>query len=132
MKVKLANGKELTIQHMIRTTFWHPDGTPMSAAEFLKIPFGELPEFFKDESELRALWSSPVTRKMLLIGFGGEGFWSPSTGRNADDHRRGEERHLRCARIRGLPDASAELSGKGCTGEGRDHIAIHQQAASVS
>ena len=27
-KVKLADGKERTIQHMMITTFWHPDGTP--------------------------------------------------------------------------------------------------------
>jgi hypothetical protein len=52
-KVKLANGKELTIQHMICTTFWHPDGTPMSAQQFLELLFGKLPEFFKDEAELR-------------------------------------------------------------------------------
>src|ERR1022692_2357526 len=30
-KVRLADGKERTIQHMVATTFWHPDGTPMSA-----------------------------------------------------------------------------------------------------
>jgi type I restriction enzyme R subunit len=76
-QVKLANGKAVNIQHMICTTFWHPDGTPMSAAEFLKILFGELPEFFKDEAELRTLWSSPITRKMLLIGLAGKGFGRP-------------------------------------------------------
>jgi type I restriction enzyme R subunit len=74
VKVKLANGKELTIQHMICTTFWHPDGTPMSAQQFLELLFGKLPEFFKDEEELRALWSNPVTRKMLLIGLAEKGF----------------------------------------------------------
>jgi type I restriction enzyme R subunit len=31
VKVKLADGKERTIQHMVATSFWHPDGTPMSA-----------------------------------------------------------------------------------------------------
>jgi type I restriction enzyme R subunit len=29
--VKLADGKERAIQHMMSTAFWHPDGTPMSA-----------------------------------------------------------------------------------------------------
>jgi len=29
--VKLADGKSRTIQHMMVTSFWHPDGTPMSA-----------------------------------------------------------------------------------------------------
>ncbi len=27
-RVRLADGKERTIQHMMMTTFWHPDGTP--------------------------------------------------------------------------------------------------------
>jgi type I restriction enzyme R subunit len=73
-KVKLADGKERTIQHMMVTSFWHPDGTPMSAAEFLTSLFGELPEFFKDEEELRSLWSAPDTRKKLLAGLSDKGF----------------------------------------------------------
>jgi type I restriction enzyme R subunit len=49
----------------------------MSAAEFITRLFGELPELFKDEDELRALWSRPETRKALLEslqekGYGGE------------------------------------------------------------
>jgi type I restriction enzyme R subunit len=32
IKVKLADGKARMIQHMMVTSFWHPDGTPMSAA----------------------------------------------------------------------------------------------------
>jgi type I restriction enzyme R subunit len=72
--VKLANGKELTIQNIVCTTFWHPDGTPMSAQQFLQLLFGKLPEFFKDEAELRALWSEPLTRKMLLMGLAEKGF----------------------------------------------------------
>jgi type I restriction enzyme R subunit len=54
-KVKLADGKQRMIQHMMATTFWHPDGTPMSVAQFMEALFGRLPEFFKDEDELRAL-----------------------------------------------------------------------------
>jgi type I restriction enzyme R subunit len=73
-KVMLADGKERTIQHMMVTSFWHPDGTPMSAAEFLTTLFGELPEFFKDEEELRSLWSAPDTRRKLLEGLSEKGF----------------------------------------------------------
>ena len=54
-KVKLADGKERTIQHMMATSFWHPDGTPMHTQQFLEALFGKLPEFFKNEAELRAL-----------------------------------------------------------------------------
>ncbi|HAU29001.1 MAG TPA: restriction endonuclease subunit R [Rhodospirillaceae bacterium] len=74
VKVKLADGKERSIQHMMSTTFWHPDGTPMSAQQFMEELFGKLPEFFKDEAELRALWSNPETRKKLLFGLAEKGF----------------------------------------------------------
>ena len=73
-KVKLADGKERTIQHMMSTTFWHPDGTPMSAQQFMEALFGKLPDFFKDEEELRKLWSAPDTRKRLLNGLAEKGF----------------------------------------------------------
>lgn len=74
IKVKLADGKARTIQHMMCTTFWHPDGTPMSAQQFMEMLFGRLPEFFKNEAELRALWSEPETRKKLLQGLTDKGF----------------------------------------------------------
>jgi type I restriction enzyme R subunit len=73
-KVKLADGKERAIQHMVSTTFWHQDGTPMSAQQFMELLFGKLPEFFKNEAELRALWSAPDTRKKLLKGLAEKGF----------------------------------------------------------
>ncbi len=73
-KVKLADGKERTIQYMMVTSFWHPDGTPMSAQQFMEELFGKLPDFFKDEDELRAIWSVPDTRKKLLEGLAEKGF----------------------------------------------------------
>ncbi|HKK87981.1 MAG TPA: type I restriction-modification enzyme R subunit C-terminal domain-containing protein, partial [Saprospiraceae bacterium] len=36
--------------------------------------FGDLPELFKDEDELRALWSRPDTRKALLEGLAEKGY----------------------------------------------------------
>jgi type I restriction enzyme R subunit len=74
IKVKLADGKARTIQHMMCTTFWHPDGTPVSAKQFMELLFGKLPEFFKDEAELRSIWSAPDTRKKLLQGLSEKGF----------------------------------------------------------
>lgn len=73
-KVKLADGKERNIQSMMCTTFWHPDGTPISAQQFMELMFGKLPEFFKDEAELRTIWSVPATRKQLLSGLSEKGF----------------------------------------------------------
>ncbi len=74
IKIKLADGKSRSIQHMMVTSFWHPDGTPMSAAQFMEALFGKLPEFFRDEDELRALWSAPETRRKLLEGLAEKGF----------------------------------------------------------
>ena len=74
IKIVLADGKARTIQHMMATTFWHPDGTPMSAQQFMEMLFGKLPDFFKNEAELRALWSMPDTRAKLLQGLAEKGF----------------------------------------------------------
>lgn len=64
--VKLRDGKEREIQHMIATSFWGSDGKPMSVEEFLNALYGKLPEFFTSEAELREIWSNPVTRQGLL------------------------------------------------------------------
>jgi type I restriction enzyme R subunit len=74
VKVKLADGKERNIQHMMATTFWHTDGVPMSAQQFMELLFGKLPDFFQSEAELRRLWSAPDTRAKLLQGLAERGF----------------------------------------------------------
>ena len=74
IKVKLRDGKERTIQHMMATTFWSADGRPMSSAQFMEVLFGVVPEFFKNEDELREIWSDPETRKKLLEGLAEKGF----------------------------------------------------------
>jgi type I restriction enzyme, R subunit len=74
IKVMLADGRARTIQHMMMTSFWHPDGTPMSAQQFMEMLFGQLPDFFKDEAELRRIWSAPDTRAKLLLGLTEKGF----------------------------------------------------------
>ena len=74
IKVRLADGKERRIQHMTATSFWSADGRPMSAAQFLQSLYGALPEFFKDEDALRAIWSAPDTRAKLLSDLSERGF----------------------------------------------------------
>jgi type I restriction enzyme R subunit len=66
IKIKLRDGKEREIQHMISTSFWGANGKPISAEEFLQNLYGTLPDFFKSEDELRKIWSNPITRKTLL------------------------------------------------------------------
>jgi type I restriction enzyme R subunit len=45
IKVELADAKARSIQHMMATSFWHPDGTPMSAQQFLEICSAHCPSF---------------------------------------------------------------------------------------
>lgn len=66
LKIKLKDGKDREIQYMISTSFWSADGKPISAEEFLQNLFGKLPEFFKNEDELRKIWSNPTTRSTFL------------------------------------------------------------------
>ncbi|HRG67303.1 MAG TPA: DEAD/DEAH box helicase family protein [Saprospiraceae bacterium] len=74
IRVKLANGKEHQIDHMVSTTFIGPDGKPMSVQEFLNSLYGKLPDLFKSEDELRKIWSNPLTRRSLLDKLDEAGF----------------------------------------------------------
>ena len=74
IKVKLADGKIRELQHVEQTSFWSADGLPISSEEFLKSMFGNLPDFFKNEDELRAIWSKPDTRKKLLQELNEKGY----------------------------------------------------------
>jgi type I restriction enzyme R subunit len=66
LKIKLRDGKEREIQHMISTSFWGADGKPLSSEEFITKVYGVLPDLFKNEEELRKIWSNPITRKEFL------------------------------------------------------------------
>ena len=74
VKVILSRGKEREIQHMMTTSFWDSDGKPITAEQFLNNLFGELPKLFKDEVELRRIWSYPKTRQDLLKKLDAAGF----------------------------------------------------------
>ena len=74
LRIKLADGKERTFQHISATTFWSVDGKPVSAQQFIEALFGKLPELFRDEAELREIWSQPETRRKLIDGLAERGF----------------------------------------------------------
>lgn len=79
VRIKLRDGKEQEITHSVQTSFFNADGTPITTQEFLNNLYGAIPEFFKNEEELRKIWSDPKTRKALLdkmedAGFGKEEF----------------------------------------------------------
>lgn len=74
IKVTLSDHKVREIDSMIKTSFWSPSGKPISAIEFIKQLFGDLPAFFKNESELRKIWSLPSTRRKLLTDLSEKGY----------------------------------------------------------
>ena len=132
VKVKLADGKARTIQHMMVTTFWHPDGTPMSAHQFLEMLFGKLPEFFKDEDELRALWSVPDTRAKLLQGLAEGGFGREQLAEMQKIIDAEKERPVRRACTCRVCATSAHARRPGRKSQGEDRRPFQQQAASLS
>jgi len=99
--IKLADGKARQIQHMTATSFWGVDGRSISAQQFLESLFGALPEFFKDEDELRAIWSKPDTRRALLRNLEGKGF---------DRNQLGEIQHALDAEQSDLYDVLAYIA----------------------
>jgi type I restriction enzyme, R subunit len=74
IKIKLHEGRVLEIQSMMSTSFWSADGKPISVEEFISKLFGELPKFFKNEDELRNIWSNPETRSKLLLNISSAGY----------------------------------------------------------
>jgi type I restriction enzyme R subunit len=66
IRIRLSKGKTLELDSMVKTSFYAPDGKPMSADEFLKKLFADIPKFFESEAKLREIWSKPNTRKQLL------------------------------------------------------------------
>lgn len=64
-KITLGNGRSIEIISN-KTSFWDASGKPITAKEFIEKLFNELPNFFSSEDELREIWSSPDTRRILL------------------------------------------------------------------
>ncbi len=77
VRIKLADGKERLLKVTVKTSFWDANGTPITAEQFVRQLYGELPRFFGDEDQLRALWSLPNTRQKLLDELGEQGFPLP-------------------------------------------------------
>jgi len=64
--ITLSDGKARTIKHVSSAMYWSPEGKPITAKEFVERMFDDLPQFFKDEEQLRQIWSDPTTREKLL------------------------------------------------------------------
>ena len=74
IEVVLSDGKVRQLQSMTTTTFWSPDGKPITASEFLKTLYGSIPDLFHSEEDLKTQWSVPATRKSLLERLSEKGF----------------------------------------------------------
>jgi type I restriction enzyme R subunit len=72
--VELGEGKELELQGMTTQRFYSVDGKVITLSDFVRSLFDKLPEFFKTEEELRSIWSSPETRRVLLDQLRESGF----------------------------------------------------------
>jgi len=72
--IKLADGKEREFQSMTTTMFYSVDGKALSLSQFIQSLFNTLPDFFKDEDELRRIWSVPKTRNDLQEKLSEAGF----------------------------------------------------------
>jgi type I restriction enzyme R subunit len=72
--ITLSDGKTRQIKHIASALYWSPDGTPITAREFVERLFADLPRFFGDEDQLRGIWADPGTREKLLTDLAEEGY----------------------------------------------------------
>jgi type I restriction enzyme R subunit len=54
--------------------YWSPEGKPITAREYVERMYKDLPQFFKDEEQLRQIWSDPTTRDKLLVDLAEVGY----------------------------------------------------------
>lgn len=66
LEIRLSDGRTRKIKYMKSDMFWGAAGKPVSAEEFLKAMFGQMPEFFTSVEDLQEKWSTPKTRDALL------------------------------------------------------------------
>ena len=77
IEIRLSDGKARQIVYLSSTTYWGPDGKPISAQEFLDLLFGELSGLVANEDQLRAIWSDPDNRQTFLDQLSDRGFDRP-------------------------------------------------------
>lgn len=66
LRIELSKDNVRELQSFKNTSFWDSEGRPITAKQFVKLLFQDLPNIFKSEEDLRALWSKPDTRRKLL------------------------------------------------------------------
>jgi len=74
IRVTLADGTVRAIQYIATTTYWSPEGTPISAKAFMERLFGDLTGLITDEDHLRKVWSDPDSRESFLTQLSERGY----------------------------------------------------------
>jgi len=72
--IRLADGKERAIRYIAATTYWGPDGRPMTAQQFLERLYGDLAGLITDEDQLRREWSDPERREHFIAVLAQKGY----------------------------------------------------------
>ena len=72
--VRLSDGTTRSIQYIAATTYWSPEGKPITAAQFLERLFGDLKGIVTDEEQLRAVWRDPDNREHFLDQLSDRGY----------------------------------------------------------
>lgn len=68
-KIILGKDREIEVKLMETSFYDFETGKPISMQEYMQNFYDALPTFFKDEIELKKIWSEPKTRKELLNSF---------------------------------------------------------------
>lgn len=80
VKVKLSQDVIREIDSTVSTSFWDPQGKPISAEQFMQTLFGDIPKFFESEEQLIKIWSIPETREKLLETLSDAGYSEEQLG----------------------------------------------------
>jgi type I restriction enzyme R subunit len=70
----MSDGTTRRIRHIHSVMYWSPEGKPITAREYVERMYKDLPQFFKDEEQLRQIWSDPTTRDKLLVDLAEVGY----------------------------------------------------------
>ena len=74
LEIRLSNGTVRKIKFTKYDMFFDANCQPVSAEDFIKEMFGNMPEFFSSLDDLKEKWSSPRTREELLAKLADAGY----------------------------------------------------------
>jgi len=121
--VKLSDGKARNIRYIASTTYWSPEGKPISATEFLERLFGDLKGIVADEDQLRTMWSDPDNRERFLAQLSDRGY---------DRDRLDDIRRLTLYFLDSLRDLAESFVDEGLYGEVPESLRHHIDYDSIA